>query len=92
MNDTSLQVSKQYRKKAVADFFERAIFYMIPTAQQRIKWLRKKNKFALVGEHVHYQPRKYPSDNLRVKIHDNVAIAANVEFTAHDIIHWVLTE
>ena len=42
-----------------------------------------------MGNHVHYQPRKYPLDGTRLKIHDNVAIAADVEFTLHDIIHWI---
>ncbi|MBQ8541048.1 MAG: acyltransferase [Clostridia bacterium] len=88
-SDKSLEVSKSYRRKATFEFIEGIIFQLIPTAQMRVKWLRKKKKFALLGEHVHYQPRKYPGDNLRIKIHDNVAIAAEVEFTAHDIINWV---
>lgn len=88
-NDPSLQVNKQYLKKARFEFIDRVIFYIIPTAQKRVAWLRKKQKLALIGEHVHFQPRKYPTDGKRVKIHDNVAIAADVEFTAHDVIHWV---
>ena len=88
-SDASLQYDKKYLKKAKFELLERIHFYMIPTAQKRVKWLRKKNKFALLGEHVHYQPRKYPTDGRRLKIHDNVAIAADVEFTLHDIIHWV---
>ena len=43
----------------------------------------------MLGEHVHYQPRKDPTDGARLKIHNNVAIAADVEFTMHDVIHWV---
>ncbi|SFR79561.1 acyltransferase [[Clostridium] aminophilum] len=88
-SDLSLSVSKSYMRKAKLEVLERAWFFLIPTAQQRVKWLRKKGKLALLGEHVHWQPRKYPTDGNRLKIHDNVAIAANVEFTMHDIIHWV---
>ena len=53
------------------------------------KWLRKHKKLAMLGEHVHWQPRKYPTDGNMLKVHDNVAIASNVEFTMHDIIHWI---
>lgn len=88
-SDKSLVVSKTYLRKAKFEFLERVWFYMIPTAQQRVNWLRKKNKLAYLGEHVHWQPRKYPTDGMRLKIHDNVAVAADVEFTMHDIIHWV---
>ena len=88
-SDKSLNVSKDYIKKAKFEVFERMIFFLIPTAQERVAWLKKKKKFALLGEHVHYQPRKYPTDAARIKIHDNVAIAADVEFTAHDVIHWI---
>ena len=87
--DKSLEVSKAYIKRARFEAFQRILFYYIPTAQGRVKWLRKHKKLAMLGEHVHWQPRKYPPDGRRVKIHDNVAIAADVEFTAHDIIHWV---
>lgn len=88
-SDKSLKVSKRYLIRATLEAFERMYFYLIPTAQKRVAWLRKKKKFALLGEHVHFQPRKYPTDAARIKIHDNVAIAADVEFNAHDIIHWV---
>ncbi len=88
-NDASLQVSKGYMRKARLEFIDRVIFFLIPTAQKRVAWLKKKKKLAFLGEHVHYQPRKYPTGGSRVKIHDNVAIAADVEFTEHDIIHWV---
>lgn len=88
-SDKSLNVSKKYLWRAKFEFLQRLYFYMIPTAQGRVKWLRKHNKLALLGEHVHYQPRKYPTDGNMLKIHDNVAIASEVEFTMHDIIHWV---
>lgn len=88
-SDRSLEVSKSYKKKAKFEVIERMRFFLIPTAQQRVAWLRKKNKFAMLGEHVHWQPRKYPVEGKRLKIHDNVAIATDVEFIMHDVIHWV---
>lgn len=88
-SDKTLMVSQKYKRRARGEFFERLLFQLIPTAQGRVKWLKKHNKFAMLGEHVHWQPRKYPTDGKRLKIHDNVAIAADVEFTMHDIIHWV---
>lgn len=88
-NEQTLAVSKNYVKKARFQFIERLFFMLIPTAQGRVKWLKKHHKFAMLGEHIHYQPRKYPVAGERVKIHNNVAIAADVEFTGHDIIHWV---
>ena len=88
-NDKSLRVSKKYLIRAKFEVLQRIFFFMIPTAQGRLKWLRRHKVFALLGEHVHFQPRKYPTDGYMVKIHDNVAIATDVEFTAHDIIHWV---
>lgn len=88
-DDKSLAVDKSYIKKAKFEFIERLYFYMIPSAQKRVAYLKKHEKLALLGEHVHWQPRKYPTDGKRLKIHNNVAIAADVEFTMHDIIHWV---
>ena len=88
-SDKSLKVSKRYLLRARLEVLQRIIFFLIPTAQGRTKWLKKHKKLALMGDHVHFQPRKYPTDGNMVKIHDNVAIAADVEFTAHDIIHWV---
>lgn len=88
-DDKSLQVGRKHIKKHRFKFLERIYFYLIPSAQKRVKWLKKKNKFALLGEHVHWQPRKYPLDGKRLKIHDNVAIASDVEFVMHDVINWV---
>lgn len=88
-SDKSLKVSKKYLLHAKLEVAERIWFYLIPTAQGRVKWLRKHKKLAMLGDHVHWQPRKYPTDGNMLKIHDNVAIASNVEFTMHDIIHWI---
>ncbi len=83
-SDKSLKVSRKYLLHAKFEVAERIWFYLIPTAQGRVKWLRKHKKLAMLGEHVHWQPRKYPTDGNMLKVHDNVAIASNVEFTMHD--------
>ena len=88
-SDKSLKVSRKYLLHAKFEVAERIWFYLIPTAQGRVKWLRKHKKLAMLGEHVHWQPRKYPTDGNMLKVHDNVAIASNVEFTMHDMIHWI---
>lgn len=71
------------------DFIQQVRFAMIPGSGKRTQWLRKKKKFAMLGEHVLFQPRKYPLDGKRLKIHNNVCIAADVTFTLHDAIQFV---
>lgn len=53
------------------------------------KYLRKKNLFRLFGQNVLYQTHFLPNNPQRVKIHDNVKIAANVVFYEHDVINAV---
>ena len=43
-DDPSLQISKKYLKKAKFEFIDRVFFYLIPTAQKRVEWLKRKNK------------------------------------------------
>ncbi|MCH4890657.1 acyltransferase [Acidaminobacter sp. JC074] len=64
---------------------------LIPSARGRTKWIRKNNFFSYIGDNVHFQPRILPADPKFVKIHNNVAIASNVSFTTHDIIHKVFS-
>ena len=68
----------------------RLYYSMLPLASMRIKFLRKHNIFAKIGENVHFQPRHYPSDGYMLKIHNNVSIARDVNFIMHDISHMVL--
>lgn len=60
---------------------------LINKAEKRTKLLRKKRVFAMMGENIHFQPRKLPSDPELIKLHNNVYIASNVTFVNHDIIH-----
>ena len=45
--------------------------------------------FAKLGKNVFYQSRRIPVESNLIKIHDNVAIAADVSMIPHDIIHMV---
>lgn len=67
----------------------RLFFFLIPSAEARTKLLRKLKYFYSMGENVHFQPRKLPSDPKLIKIGNNVAIASDVDFTTHDIINKV---
>jgi acetyltransferase-like isoleucine patch superfamily enzyme len=53
------------------------------------KYIRKRNLFALFGQKVLYQTHFLPNNPKRVKIHDNVCVAANVVFYEHDVINMV---
>lgn len=54
---------------------------------ERSDWLRKHGNFSLMGENVLFQPYKLPNGTQRIKIHDNVTIAADVTFYEHDVIN-----
>lgn len=62
----------------------RLFFALIPSAGKRTRWL-----FYSMGDHVHFQPRVLPADPKFIKLHSNIAIAANVSFITHDIIHAI---
>ncbi len=68
----------------------RLAFFVIPSAERRSKLLKKFGYFFEMGENVHFQPRKLPADPKFIKLHNNIAVAANVGFITHDIIHKVL--
>ena len=67
--------------------FTQALFYCLPTSKARIKYLKKHKVFAELGEDVFYQSIRIPVEPYLVKIHNNVAIAADVRIVPHDIIH-----
>ena len=70
----------------------RGIFYLLPSSSKRIDYLKKHNVFAHLGKNVFYQCRRIPVEPNLVKIHDNVAIAADVSIIPHDIIHMVFNK
>lgn len=62
-------------------------FALIWNSSGRIKYLRKNNVFAFLGENVFFQPRKLPADPKLIKLHNNVCVAADVTFVNHDVIY-----
>lgn len=55
------------------------------SAPKRAAYLRKKKLFGMMGERVSYSPRKIPLYPNLVRIHNNVSLAAGVQFITHDI-------
>ena len=43
-----------------------------------------------MGEHVFFQPRHLPADPKLIRFHNIIAVAANVTFLNHDVIHFML--
>ena len=70
-------------------FFRRLWFYILPTQKKRTQYLRKHNILGSLGNNVRFQPRIYPTDPKYLRIHDNVAIARDVNFIMHDIMQFV---
>ena len=73
-------------KKAL---WHKLMFSLCFTPKQREKYLRKHKILAGMGEHIHWQPRKFPTDPYCLCLHNNIAVAANVTFLGHDIINYV---
>lgn len=70
-------------------FLHKMYFYLLPNAKLRSKYLKKHKILAGIGNHVHWQPRFFPTDPYCLILHDNIAIAANVTFLGHDIINFI---
>ena len=65
---------------------------MRSTAPKRASYLRKIGIFGLMGENVSYSPRKIPLYPNLIRIHNNVRLAAGVQFITHDISDKVINE
>lgn len=74
----------------VKDLVRKLYFYCLPMQKQRVKYIKKHNVFAGVGNNFFFQPRKLPADPKFIRFHDNVAVAADVTFVNHDVIYLVL--
>lgn len=68
---------------------KRIRFALIPGSYGRSKYIKNHDIFYHVGEHVFWQPRILPSDPKLISLHNNIAIASNVNFINHDVMHWV---
>ncbi len=63
---------------------------LMRNGDKRTQYLKKINVFYGMGENSYYYSRKMPEEPYLVKIHDNVVIAANVNFITHDVINSML--
>ncbi|WP_083882844.1 acyltransferase [Brevibacterium senegalense] len=59
------------------------------SGRARADCIRQNSLFDLVGKNVTFQPRRLPLYSELIRLHDNVAIARNVDFCTHDIMHGV---
>ena len=59
-------------------------------ADQHADYAKKNNIFAGVGENVSFQIRKVPLYSKLIRFHNNIAVARNVDFVTHDVIHCVV--
>ncbi len=62
---------------------------LIGDAVKRTQYIVRHHIFAEVGENFFFQPRVVPINAKHIKIHNNVAVASNVTFCNHDVIHKV---
>lgn len=57
--------------------------------RKRADYARKNNIYAHVGRNVSIQSRVIPLYSELISFHDNVAVARNVDFCTHDVMHVV---
>lgn len=65
-------------------------FFLIFDGERRANYLKKKKLLKGIGENCLFQTRNFPMDPKCVLIHNNVTIAAKVNFVTHDAIRHVL--
>lgn len=70
--------------------FTRVLIAIIPKASDRTKIIKALGLFDYVGDDFFFQPRIVPINAEYIRIHNNVAIASDVTFCNHDVIHLVL--
>ncbi len=63
---------------------------LIRGSLKRAEYLRKNHVFHEIGENVYIQSRKIPLYANLIALHNNIRIAANVNFITHDVMHTVL--
>lgn len=65
-------------------------FILLSDGGKRARFLKKKNILGGIGENCIFQSRNYPMDPKLLKLHNNITIAAHVNFVTHDAIRHVL--
>lgn len=63
---------------------------LVMRSHRRTEFLKESDIFAEFGDHCYYCCRKIPEEPYLVKLHNNVVIAANVNFITHDVINDML--
>jgi len=56
---------------------------------RRAEIIKKKQLFYGMGEHCYWHPWNIPNETYLLKLHNNVAVAANVSFFTHDVMEYV---
>ena len=80
---------KKYFRRSL---LQRVIVLLLPSSEARLDYLKKHNVLAELGDNCFYQCRKIPVEPQLVKIHNNVAIAADVHIIPHDVIHIMINK
>lgn len=70
-------------------FWKRLRVALIWNTHKRTRYIVKHKMFYSVGNNFTFQPRIIPLDCKYIKFGNNVHVASNVTFVAHDIIHYV---
>ena len=81
---------KKEKFQLIRQMLRQIRFYMIPMASGRKKYIMKHHVFEACGNDLFWQPRKLPSDPKCIRLHNNVAVAADVTFINHDVIYLVI--
>ena len=70
--------------------FQRVKIALMRSALTRTEYIVRHHIFSEVGENFFFQPRILPINDEYIKFHNNVAVASNVTFCNHDVLHKVL--
>ena len=75
----------QERRANLIHTFLLHTLYINKSGQWRAEYLRKNKVFHALGKQCYFHPRTIPADACMISIGDNVCIAGNVKFIAHDV-------
>ena len=82
------KVIKKYNQKQMLAIKARIVAM---SGAKRSKFLAESGMFAGFGENVYWHCRSIPEEPYMVKLHNNIVIAARVNFITHDVINDMLS-
>ena len=82
------RVVKKYNHKQMLAIKARIVAM---SGTKRSKFLAESGMFAGFGENVYWHCRSIPEEPYMVKLHNNIVIAARVNFITHDVINDMLS-